>query len=94
MGQKKGHTGNPNGRPKGSRNKTPEEIRLLIQSFIDNNLKTLQSDFEALEPSKRLDFIEKLLKHILPKPLNELERLTDEQLDELIERLKKGKNEN
>jgi hypothetical protein len=52
-------------------------------------METLQADFDLLEPKDRLNFIDRLLKHVLPAPLQELERLTDEQLDELINRLKK-----
>ncbi|HAH58630.1 MAG TPA: hypothetical protein DCL86_10825 [Bacteroidales bacterium] len=86
----KGVSGNPKGRPKGTPNKTSDEIRNLIQDFIDKNMETLQADYESLEPKDRLNFIERLFKHVLPAPLHELERLTDEQLDELITRLKKN----
>jgi hypothetical protein len=81
------------GRKKGARNKTPEQIRKVIQSFIDRNFDSLQAEFNKLDAEKKLFFIEKLLKHVLPKPLNELERLTDEQLDELIKRLKNNSDE-
>ena len=84
----KGQSGNPTGRKKGKPNKTTEEVRGLVQSFIEQNIETLQADFDQLEPKDRLTFIERLLKHVLPNPLHELERLSDEQLDELIARLK------
>jgi len=90
---KTGISGNPNGRPKGSPNKTTDEIRTMLQDFISDNLETLQADFEALEPKDRLTFIERLFKYILPAPLNELERVTDDQLDEIINKLKKQNNE-
>ena len=60
---------NRTGRPKGSPNKTSEEIRVMLQDFIDANLETLQADFDLLEPRERLGFIERLLKHILPAPI-------------------------
>lgn len=85
---KKGTINNPNGRPKGKPNKSTDELRTLLQSFIDTNMETLQADYDALEPKDRLNFIERLLKHILPAPLQELERLSDDQLNELINRLK------
>ncbi len=88
MGLQKGTTNNPNGRPKGKPNRTTDELRAMVQNFVDNNLQTLQADFDLLEPKDRLNFIDRLLKHVLPAPLQELERLTDEQLDELINRLK------
>ena len=52
------------------------------------NFETLQSDFDKLEAKDRLLFMERLIRHILPNPLHELERLTDQQLDEIISRLK------
>lgn len=87
MGKPKGlpKTG---GRKAGTVNRSTDELRNLLQAFIDTNIETLQADYEALEPKDRLNFIERLLKHVLPAPLQELERLTDEQLDELINRLK------
>lgn len=86
---KKGTVNNPKGRPKGTPNKSTDELRTLLQNFIDDNMETLQADFDKLEPKDRLNFIDRLLKHVMPAPLQELERLTDEQLDELITRLKK-----
>ncbi len=88
MGFKKGHSGNPQGRRKGAKGRTPEELRKALQSFIDRNFENLQQEFDSLDAEKKLLFMEKLLRHILPRPLNELDRLTDEQLDELIKRLK------
>lgn len=76
------------GRAKGKANKTTEEIRALIQSFIETNAGTLQANYNKLSEDKKLIFFEKMLSHVLPKPLDELQRLTDDQLDELIKRLK------
>ncbi len=88
----KGHTNNPHGRPKGKPNKTTEQVRGMIQAFIEKNIERLQSDFDGLEtPKERLYFLERMLSHTIPKPLNELEKLTDAQLDEIIKRLKTGK---
>jgi hypothetical protein len=89
----KGTSGNPGGRKRGSRNKSPEQIRSLFQTFINRNIQGLQADYDCMEPRDRLAFIEKLTKYVLPRPLNELERLTDEQLDELLNRLKQGSND-
>ena len=76
------------GRKKGTPNKTPDEIRQKVQNFISENIESIQSDFEQLEPQKRLEFLEKLLKHVLPRPLNELEKLTEDQLSELNRTIK------
>lgn len=80
---------NRKGRPKGSPNKSVEEVRNLVQQFVENNLETLQADFEQLEPKDRLTFIEKLLKHVLPNPIVSLEQLSESDLDILLDKLKK-----
>ncbi|MBW6491307.1 MAG: hypothetical protein K0B15_08975 [Lentimicrobium sp.] len=74
---KKGTVNNPNGRPKGSPNKSTDELRSLLQEFINANMETLQADFDKLEPKDRLNYIDRLLKHVLPAPLHE--GLTDEK---------------
>jgi polyhydroxyalkanoate synthesis regulator protein len=79
---------NRSGRKAGVQNKTTNELRMLVQDFIEDNLHTLQKSFDKLEDKDKLNFIEKLLKHVLPTPLTELERLTDEQLDIFIHKLK------
>ena len=88
MKYEKGKSGNYSGRPKGSKNRTPEEVRQLLQSFIEANINTLQAEFNKLSSEKKLLFFEKLLSHCLPRPQNELERLTDEQLNEILEKFK------
>lgn len=80
---------NRKGRPKGSPNKSVEEVRNLVQQFVENNLETLQEDFNQLEPKDRLMFIEKLLKHVLPNPIVSLEQLSEADLDILLDKLKK-----
>jgi len=81
---------NRKGRPKGSPNKSVEEVRNLVQQFVENNLETLQADFDQLEPKDRLLFLERLLKHVLPNPIVSLEQLSESDLDILLEKLKKS----
>ncbi|MBW6481169.1 MAG: hypothetical protein K0B37_17200, partial [Bacteroidales bacterium] len=50
---------NTKGRPKGSPNKKTDEIRALVQDFIEVNIERLQKDFELLEPKDRLAFLER-----------------------------------
>ncbi len=81
---------NKGGRPVGSKNKASEAIRKQLQDFLEVNLSTLQKDFDCLKPAERLAFVEKLCRHVLPRPLHPLETLTDAQLDMIIQQLKRG----
>ena len=81
------------GRKKGTPNKTTEELRAMVQTFLEQHWKTLNADFEKLQPSQRVMFLEKLLTHLLPKPLTDLSQLSESDLDLLIEKLKKQHNE-
>lgn len=97
MGLKKGNTNNPAGRKKGTPNKLTADLRQRINEVLENNWHNIEADIKALEPKDRLMFIEKLLKYTVPTlqatSLNvDFEKLSDEQLDEIIERLTKISN--
>ena len=64
-GRKKG-TFKTGGREKGTENKINSYIKNLIGECIQNNIGTMQTDYETLEPKDRLLFIEKLLKYAIP----------------------------
>ena len=64
---KKGVALNPNGRPKGAKNKLTLETRELIQSFVSKELETIGERIDLLEPKERLDVLIKLLPYIVPK---------------------------
>jgi hypothetical protein len=81
------------GRKAGSRNKTTEQLRGLIQTFIEKNWNRIQKDFDAMEPDERLKFLSSLLKHVLPCPLS-LDKLSESQLSQLHDYfVKKYENE-
>lgn len=67
MAQQKGHTGNPNGRPKGTPNKLTTTVRSWIVELINDNRGQIEKDLQCLKPVERLTFIERLLPYILPK---------------------------
>ena len=50
MGLPKGRTNNPNGRPKGKKNKITTEVRTWLKNLIDNNRAQLEKDLQDLEP--------------------------------------------
>ena len=62
----KGKTNNPNGRPIGATGKLTGDLRTKVNQIIENNIGTIQSDIESLEPKDRLLILEKLLKYALP----------------------------
>lgn len=89
MAQKKGQTGNPNGRPKGSPNKATKDLRQWINGFIESQTDQIQRDWQQLEPKDRIVLFEKLLKYSLPtlqatSLTTDLEKLSDEDLDRIV----------
>jgi hypothetical protein len=71
MAQKKGQTGNPNGRPKGTPNKTTAEMKETIQLFIELNFEQIQKDFAILEPRERVTLYERMLKYVIPSKVEQ-----------------------
>ncbi|MBR3559576.1 MAG: hypothetical protein IKN78_11995 [Bacteroidales bacterium] len=95
MAQKKGHTGNPKGRPKGTPNKLTSTVREWIAELIDSNREQVEKDLKALKPIERVQMIERLMQYVVPKQQAvsaaiDFSQLTDSQLDEVVNRLTKG----
>jgi hypothetical protein len=90
---KKGITNNPAGRPKGTPNRITGQLKQVITEFLETNWQQFETDWLALEPEKRLQLYERLLRYIVPPAQDELASLTPAQLDELIAELKTQHNE-
>lgn len=89
---------NPSGRPRGSANKISNELRIKISQFLNLEFNNIKKDFRKMDPREKTKVYVDLLSFVLPKlksPDVEInfERLTDEQLDQIIESLKKPANE-
>jgi len=89
---KKGKTNNPNGRPKGSPNRTTAQMKDLINRFLSDNLENLQRDFDKLEPKDKLYFIEKIMKYVLPQQQSyteniDVSQLSESEIDSLLDRI-------
>jgi len=81
------------GRPKGKPNRITAELREWISVFINNNKEKIQQDFDSLESKDWIMIFDKLLKYALPalqatSLTTDFDRMTDEQLDRIIEELK------
>ena len=93
MGFVKGMTGNPEGRPKGTRNKINKQLRETIGDFLTDNFSKVVADFEALPPKDRAKLFCDLLQYGLPRLQavqleGDLDKLTDGELDHIINELK------
>lgn len=94
----KGISGNPNGRPKGSIDRSSQLLKECIKKFLLNQFDIIKSDFDQLSPKDRVKLYIDLLAYTVPKVQsvefeNGFECLPDDQLDYIIENLKKPKNE-
>lgn len=76
------------GRKRGTPNRSTEQLRSAVHSFVEHNWDSIQIDYDAMKPAERLSFINSLLRHVLPDPIS-IERLTESQLDQLYEYLLK-----
>lgn len=83
MGQKKGQTGNPNGRPKGKPNKVTAEMKEKIQLFVASNFETIQKDFENVDAKDRLIIFERLLKYVIPTKIEQENVKPDESPEQI-----------
>ena len=63
----KGHTNNPNGRPKGTPNKITQDMRHWLSELIEGNRHQMEEDLKALEPKDRLQILERLMQYVIPK---------------------------
>jgi len=64
---KKGESGNPNGRPKGTQNRTTKEMKELIKAYVEKELEQADSLLNELTAKERLDILCKMLPYIMPK---------------------------
>ena len=85
---RKGQSGNPAGKPRGAKNRTTEQVRKLLQSFIEGKLPELETIWKGLDPKDKILFIDRLLKHTLPPPLHSIEQFSEDDLDLLIDKLR------
>jgi len=88
----KGQSGNPAGRPKGSKNLTSREVKRLILRVLEKNFsgRKIAVDLQQLSARERLNVFVKLAQLILPREQDvklDYSQLTDKQLDELLDKI-------
>lgn len=67
---KPGQSGNPEGRPKGTKNKNTKIVRQAFQQLTEDNLDNMTiwlSQVASEDPSKALDIMLRLSEYIIPK---------------------------
>lgn len=93
--QKNDGKGRLGGRVKGTPNKVTASVKDWIAQVIDKNRRQMERDIKALEPKERLQMLEKLMSYVVPKQQAmsaniDLTKLSDEQLNILVDELTKG----
>lgn len=81
------------GRRKGSLNRTTEEIRKSLLQLLDDNLENLQTDIDSMSGKDRATILISLARHCTPPAVNP-EKLTEEQMEQIIEYLNSRKISN
>ena len=74
---KKGQSGNPKGRPKGAKDRVKGDILAQVKEFIEDNMESIQEDYDALDPKERMQFLLKLLEFAIPKAQGEEKQATE-----------------
>ena len=91
----KGHTNNPNGRPKGKPNKVTQDMRQWLSAVLEKNRSQMEKDLKALEPKERLQILERLMQYVIPKQQAvsaavDFSKLIDSQMDTIVTEITKG----
>jgi len=92
---KPGQSGNPEGKMPGTLNRSTPIIREQIEGILNEQFNSIQlaKDLAAIEPFERLKIFLRLLEFVLPKQKAvelklDFEKLTDQDLDKIIDGLK------
>ena len=67
---KKGESGNPDGRPKGAKDKAQADIKQSYQSFVEGNLSNIETWLKkvaAKDPGRAIELMLRLSEFIVPK---------------------------
>ena len=87
------------GRPKGAGNKVSNEIRSVLNDFTLKKVQAMDAKYEKLSEKDQLTFLLGLFKYSVPQLAStelygDFDRMSDEQLEYVLEELKKEMNQN
>jgi hypothetical protein len=85
------------GRPKGASNKSTETIKRSISMLLENNIDTVQSDLDEMQPRDRVNALLQFMKFVVPtqKAIELDTKVSEEELNEAyIQRLMEVPEEN
>ena len=93
---KKGHSGNPQGRPRSALNKIARPLKMQISDFLNERFNELPGIWQKLTPTQRIKMFTELLPFVLPKVSSvdlgvNLSQLSEQDLDRIIDNLLKKK---
>ncbi len=88
----KGKSGNPAGKKAGTKNKAGAKVKEIIEGILTEpaNAERLKTEFASLKGRDFVKAYTELAPYVIPKMNHnsvDLERLTDEQVDELYDKI-------
>ena len=94
MAFKKGISGNPNGRKKGTPNKTTAEIKEIITRIVGNQLEHIEKDLDKIrktDPAEAMRLSSKFIDYVIPKQTKiDLEGDLTHKVEKVIIEIKRG----
>lgn len=91
---KKGQTGNPKGRPRGSTSEKTRYIKEWALSLIGSNAQSMSENFKNLPSKEKWRVITQLLPYVLPKQTEarvkadvNFSQLSDEEVDNIVSQI-------
>lgn len=85
------------GRPKGSKNKNSIGLRMFFQEFLDTYKEELFKEFPELDSKDKFKVFLDMAKYVTPSLRaveNEIEELSEEQFNQIVNKIKSDLNLN